>query len=195
MLKINFKEAEQYLQAHGYTLTEYSNLHDGMETKNRHSAYATYTNDHGEEVTLYYYFDREQNKKDSWTAGEVWQVDGNFPMSVEQFLEQIEQQNNGEGIAYWNYTVNKQDDDIYVEFEQYSPAGEDFIFTVWGNTPDAIVAAVREYADDGFDPEAHAAEWYGANKGEPRSLRALLDDADEIDEMLEQLAQALEAAL
>lgn len=42
--------------------------------------------------------------------------------------------------------------------------------------------------DDDFDPEEHAAMWYGQNRGEPSSLRALLDNADNIHESLRRLA-------
>lgn len=53
------------------------------------------------------------------------------------------------------------------------------------------MAEVRLYADN-FDPEGHAVGWYKADRGEPSNLRDLLDDADAIGQMLEDLATTLE---
>ena len=85
----------------------------------------------------------------------------------------------------WSVTV----DDGLWEFEKYSPAGEDFVFSVSG--PD-IVASVKEYYED-FDPEEHATNLVIAKRngfaGVP-DPRTLCDDADAIDEMLHELADA-----
>ena len=80
--------------------------------------------------------------------------------------------------------VGKQREEYVAEIETYSPAGEDVLITIWydGTTKDFIREFAR-YADD-FDAEEHAAGWYGANNGEPDSLRELLDDADAIKTML-----------
>lgn len=75
------------------------------------------------------------------------------------------------------------------EFYKFSPAGEDFGFAV--NGPD-IVASVKEYYE-GFDPEEHATELLIAKRngfaGVP-DLRTLCNDADAIDDMLQELADA-----
>ena len=85
----------------------------------------------------------------------------------------------------WSVTV----DDGLWEFEKYSPAGEDFVFSVSG--PD-IVAEVKDYYEN-FDPEEHATDLVIAKRngfaGVP-DLRTLCDDADAIDEMLHELADA-----
>lgn len=85
-------------------------------------------------------------------------------------------------------------DDGSIEFEQYSPAGEDFIFTVEGKD---IAAEVRKYYDD-FDPDDYAEEWV-ALKREPNAehlgipnIRTLIKDADDIDNMLRELSAALD---
>ena len=85
-------------------------------------------------------------------------------------------------------------DEEGIEFEQSSPAGEDFCFYV--RFPD-IVREVKEYYD-GFDPEEHVSMWVEAknspnnpNKDSIPSIRTLVKDADEIDEMLESLSDAL----
>ena len=79
------------------------------------------------------------------------------------------------------------DGDGWVELSQSSPAGEDFSFTVSENN---LIEDVKDYAED-FDPEEHAAMWYDAGqrgvRGVP-SLHELVEDADAIQEMLEDLA-------
>lgn len=81
-------------------------------------------------------------------------------------------------------------DDGTVELEKYSPAGEDFIFCV---DKDDFVRNVKEYAA-GFDIDDHIAMWIEANQngvsGVP-SARVLVQDAEEIDDMLQELADAL----
>lgn len=81
-------------------------------------------------------------------------------------------------------------DDNSIEFETYSPAGEDFIFSIEGRD---IVREVAEYAYD-FDADEHASMWIDARErvsGVPKSIRTLIDDADEIQKMLDELADAL----
>lgn len=75
-----------------------------------------------------------------------------------------------------------------LEIGTSSPAGEDFWFSV---DEENAVAEVRQYAEN-YDAENHAAEWYGAGRGEPSSLRALLYDAEYIARSLNDLAEALE---
>lgn len=79
-----------------------------------------------------------------------------------------------------------QSDWSYFECEFCSDAGEDFIFVLGATSKDAFIEDLRNYYQE-FDPEEHAASWFGANRGEPKSLRRLLADADSIDEMLEDL--------
>lgn len=77
-----------------------------------------------------------------------------------------------------------------VELAQSSPAGEDFSFTVSENN---LIEDVKGYAES-FDSEEHAAMWYDAGKRGVRgvpSLHTLVEDADEIQEMLNDLAMNL----
>ena len=80
-------------------------------------------------------------------------------------------------------------DDGGLEFEKYSPAGEDFFFYVSGSDP---VREVKEYARD-FDADEHAEMLVESRgkRGVPDSVWALIDDADEIQKMLNELADAL----
>ena len=89
----------------------------------------------------------------------------------------------------WKVTVGE---DGMVELEKYSPAGEDFLFTV---DADGFVENVKEYAA-GFDVDEHIEMWIMAKRsgtqGVP-STRELVHDAEDIDKMLQELAAALEA--
>lgn len=80
-----------------------------------------------------------------------------------------------------------------IMFSQHSPAGEDFFIEV---SPDNIVEEVRQAAYD-FDTEEHIEMWVEAKRhgmsGVP-SIRDLVDDADEIQDMLDKLADALTEA-
>ena len=73
------------------------------------------------------------------------------------------------------------DGDGSVELYQFSPAGEDFGFTV---SESNLIEDVKDYAES-FDSEEHAAMWYDAKQHE------LVEDADAIQEMLEDLATNL----
>ena len=82
------------------------------------------------------------------------------------------------------------DGDGWVELSQFSSAGEDFSFTVSENN---LIEDVKGYAES-FDSEEHAAMWYDAGQSGVRgvpSLHELVEDADEIQEMLNDLAMNL----
>jgi len=68
--------------------------------------------------------------------------------------------------------------------ENYSPAGEELVIEV--EDKESIIS----YCDN-YDCDEHFELWYGANRGEPSSPRALMDDCDAIGEMLEQLGEVL----
>ena len=81
-------------------------------------------------------------------------------------------------------------DDGRVEIEKYSPAGEDFILCVdVENFPDAVA----EYYDN-FDIDEHIEMWVEAKRngtGGVPPVRRLAIDAEAIDDMLKELAYAL----
>ena len=88
-----------------------------------------------------------------------------------------------------DWTVHEYDDGT-VELEKYSPAGEDFSFTVSSAN---FVAAVKEYAAE-FDIDEHIEMRIEAKKNGVRgvpSARELVYDAENIDKMLQELAAAL----
>ena len=82
------------------------------------------------------------------------------------------------------------------ELESRSPAGEDLIIDVWhGGGTNSFIYCFRRYANE-FDPDGHAEKWVecrGQN-GVPLGIRDLIDDADAIQTMLLDLADALEDA-
>ena len=90
-----------------------------------------------------------------------------------------------------DWSVSSYTDDGRVELQKYSPAGEDFSIIV---EVEDFTESVREYAND-FDADEHAEMWVEARgkvNGVPESIRELIDDAEEIQEMLNELADALE---
>jgi hypothetical protein len=88
-----------------------------------------------------------------------------------------------------DWTVKEYQDGT-AEFSQYSPAGEDFSFTV--NTENAA-QEIYEYYDN-FDVDDHIEMWVEAKQngvaGVP-SIRRLVEDAEAISEMLKTLAGAV----
>lgn len=92
-----------------------------------------------------------------------------------------------------DWSVSSYTDDGRVEIEIYSPAGEDFIMCV---EVENFPRAVAEYAA-GFDVDEHIEMWIEAKRsgtnGVP-SARELVRDAEAIDKMLDELADALAAA-
>lgn len=92
-----------------------------------------------------------------------------------------------EAMGWWYNTY----DDGSVEIGQCSPVGEDFFFSIAGKD---IAAEVQEYYED-FDPDEHAKMWVenmNTVNGVPKSVRILIDDAEAIDKMLMELADALQ---
>lgn len=88
----------------------------------------------------------------------------------------------------WNIRDNG---DGSVEICQYSPAGEDFSFTAERKN---FVSDVKFYYDN-FDVDAHIEMWVKARdcgvSGIP-SVRRLVNDAEQIDSMLQDLVYALD---
>ena len=86
-----------------------------------------------------------------------------------------------------------EDGEYYAEVEAYSPAGEDYVFTVWFNGFSAdFIEKVCEHAEE-YDADDHAADLvqYRGQRGVPNSVREIIDDAEEIGTMLSDLADEL----
>lgn len=87
--------------------------------------------------------------------------------------------------------IEQCDWDIYdcsdfIELSKYSPAGEDFSFSVTNKSDEETLHEIFEYAQD-FDVDEHAKLWHGQNRGEPTSLSDLLEDAKAIKNMIQEL--------
>ena len=102
-------------------------------------------------------------------------------MLTKKLIKQIEKEIPSIGIKdegdYWSISVD-------------NPCCEDFTFEIDKTKDDEDIQDIINYCDD-FDAEEHAAMWYGANRGEPSSLRELLDNSDDIAEELNKLATLL----
>ena len=88
----------------------------------------------------------------------------------------------------------EQNGDYYREIEFYSPEGEDVCETIWyDGTDDGFIEAFRQLADN-FDADKHAEMWINNRnvKGVPDSVRALIDDAENIKDTLLEVAENLE---
>jgi len=78
-----------------------------------------------------------------------------------------------------------------IELESRSPAGKNLIVSLCGKD---VIREMRQYTND-FEPDEHAEMWV-ENRGKrsvPDSIGILIDDADEIQKMLEVLADELES--
>lgn len=87
------------------------------------------------------------------------------------------------------WTVRENDDGT-IELAKFSPAGEDFCFSV---KREDFVSGVMEYAT-GFDIDDHIELWARAKlegRGDVPSIRRLSIDAEAIAEMLQELAMTL----
>lgn len=107
-------------------------------------------------------------------------------MQKERFIDAAERE---------GWKVSETDSEF--ELSKFSPLGEDFNFCVERRN---AAANVLDYYED-FDPEEHAAMWINAKtqKGNPSqvpgTLKDICQDADDIDEMLGDLARAVQAAM
>ena len=92
-------------------------------------------------------------------------------------------------IESLGWSILGDPNDTGVEIRQKSPAGEDFVF--YADTAD-FPKGVIEYARC-FDPDEHVELWvkHRGKGGCPGTIRELVDDADAIKKMLQELANAL----
>ncbi len=93
----------------------------------------------------------------------------------------------------WELNIERAEDEYIADFGMYTDAGEDFRFSVYfdGTIKDLEDEIIR-YALK-FDPDEHAENWCKAKlEGVPGipCIRKLIEDADEIDESLENLWKA-----
>ncbi len=99
----------------------------------------------------------------------------------------------------WSSNVWKEsfhNDTVYVEMGQYSPSGEDFFMSIdfdKDNQVQSFLRNLRAYYES-FDIDEHVMLWVESRgeNGCPSSIRALVEDAEAIKNMIGELAVALE---
>jgi len=120
------------------------------------------------------------------------------PLSIEEYYEEINDslKNRIEAIAEekgWKVEFGEQDNGKYAEFYQFSPAGEDFGFCVFYTDDGNLALEINDYYEE-FDVDEHIEMIIEARKnglaGVPNT-RTLCKDAEDIDKMLEDLAEAV----
>ena len=92
--------------------------------------------------------------------------------------------------AGWDCDIKHTKKGYEICFQTYSPYGQDVNCEIEAKTLEQVPDLVHEFWQ-GYDPEAEAMLWYGANRGEPKSLRELLDDMDWVDNKLQDLSAEL----
>ena len=91
------------------------------------------------------------------------------------------------------YDVTEQDGQYYVEIENYSPADENIIETVWfDGTTEGFIDGMKELTES-FDVDDHVEMWVDerGKNGVPGTVRELLDDAEAIKDILNETYNAL----
>ena len=105
---------------------------------------------------------------------------------IQKFLEEVSEKAELSTPAYGK----NGDSGFYVELEYWSSLGEDCIISLVIDelTIDSIIEDM-DICVDSFDSEEHASELYKlrGERGTPTSLRALLKDADEQAEKLQEI--------
>lgn len=91
-----------------------------------------------------------------------------------------------------DWTVNVDDNEL--EFQKMSDAGQDFNFTVTGDTTEKIITEIREYHDN-FDCSEETSLWldesgHGKN-GAPYNMKDVYEDMEQCNEMVEELYETL----
>ena len=101
----------------------------------------------------------------------------------------------------WSVKFNKQTrwadgkTEKFVEFSQYSPAGEDFSFYVFYDDLTDLTHELYTYWQD-FDVEEHVKMWLDAKQNgvdDVPDVVTLVEDARAIESMLEELYDAVRA--
>lgn len=102
----------------------------------------------------------------------------------------------------WSYTeTDYANDEGGYEFENWSPAGEDLVLDACYGKKDLsddekaknLIEDLINYCDN-FDVDEHVEMWLGARnsvRGVPQSARTLVEDAEDIDEMYQEIVKAL----
>lgn len=117
-------------------------------------------------------------------------------MNISEELQELLNKSKELGWSYSVYIAPTQNNRTFVEMIKYSPAGEDFSMIVDFNADNQAETFLRDLRECvyNFDPDEHVEMWLPQRgKGDcPGSIRELLDDADSIKKMCEELFAVLE---
>lgn len=92
----------------------------------------------------------------------------------------------------WEFSYNEQYDGISLQI--YSPKGKDCCLDVDAINFKEFKRQVN-YIQKAYSPDEEAVLWYGKDKGEPKSLRDLLNDMEWYDAKLKELTEKLNELL
>lgn len=95
---------------------------------------------------------------------------------------------------------DERNNEICLEFENYTPYGQDLIVTIWmptKGTIDDLASKIYAYAD-GYDPDYEASLWIGEDghgkNGAPYRISDIVEDMEDAEQMIYDLANAFKVA-
>ena len=98
-------------------------------------------------------------------------------------------------VCISSFDIEEHGGEYCIEIEFYSPAGEDFIETIWFSslTKESIINSFRKMSDS-FDEDAHVESLIGSRgkNNVPSTIRELCDDADAIKDKLNMISMSME---
>ena len=89
---------------------------------------------------------------------------------------------------------------VVFDFQQYTPHGQDFSFSVEmkGNDTDSLLQEVETYYED-FDPDYEAYLWIGTDghgkNGAPYRIKDIVSDMEQAEAMIEKLYETLKTTM
>lgn len=89
---------------------------------------------------------------------------------------------------------------VVFDFQQYTPHGQDFSFSVEmkGNDTDSLLQEIEEYYE-GFDPDYEAYLWIGTDghgkNGAPYRIKDIVNDMEQAEAMIEKLYETLKTTM
>lgn len=89
---------------------------------------------------------------------------------------------------------------VQFEFQQYTPYGQDFGFSVEmkDNDTDGLLQEIGAYYED-FDPDYEAYLWVGTDghgkNGAPYHIKDIVSDMEQVETMIEKLYETLKTTM
>lgn len=89
---------------------------------------------------------------------------------------------------------------VVFEFSQYTPAGQDFNFSVdmKGDDPDSLLTEIERYYE-AYDPDYEASLWIGTDghgkNGAPYHIKDIVSDMEAAEAMINTLYETLKTEL